>query len=93
MALKLYIYCMSARTIQLDEETYARLAAQSQRDGKSIEELVRELAAHRWPPESSNDNFGDLQIEDLLTRERSARSQVRGFSASDNVPRERLHRR
>lgn len=84
---------MSAWTIQLDEETYARLAAQSQRDGKTIEQLVRELAEHRWPPESSNDNFGDQQIEDLLARERSARSQVRGFTASDNVAREQFYSR
>ena len=92
--MRFYIIGMSAKMIELDQETYDRLAALSAREGKPMDELVKAwtetaiLAAGLIRDLDER----DANLAALKEKERAARAKVHGFSARENLPRDQLYR-
>jgi predicted DNA-binding protein len=78
----------------LDDETYERLEALSERSGRPIDELVK-----AWTESAvlaagliRNLDERDARVAELKAREQAARAKVTGFSVKDNVSRDQLYR-
>lgn len=85
---------MKFRSIPLDDETYERLEALAEREGKPVAELVK-----AWMESAllaagvvRTLNERDIEREALQLKERAARAKVQGFSARDNLARSDLYR-
>ncbi len=85
---------MKFRSIPLDDETYERLEALAEREGKPVAELVK-----AWMESAllaagvvRTLNERDIEREALQLKERAARAKVQGFSTRDNLARSDLYR-
>lgn len=78
----------------LDDETYERLEALSERAGRPIDELVK-----AWTESAilaagliRNLDERDTRLAELKAREQAARAKVTGLYVKDNVSRDQLYR-
>lgn len=85
---------MAERSISLDEATFRRLAELSEQEGKPVADLIRDWTESAVLAAGIVErlNARDAARAALKARERAARTQISGFSAGDNLPRDQLYR-
>jgi hypothetical protein len=72
-------------TVSVDDDTYRRARIKAAERDTSVSALVRQYLVDLVQNEGT--------FERLVREEKELRARVKGFSARDNVPRDKLYRR
>ena len=75
-------------TVSVDDETYRRARIKAAERDTSVSALVRDFLNGIAATESEHDRFQRLKAE-----EKALRAGIKGFSASENLPRDALYER